>query len=1595
MPDDFEDQDQAESAPFTETETADQVVAPQTEEAPLFSQADNAASSFSFPSSVDQLIAKRQKANNVLLKQAAKLREHGQKNPVYNYNGEMVPFMPPQDAAMWYKPLGGEWEQRNKNVSFVPEQFRMADELEKQAATRQKQIPMLSDGTVLSSKSIWNKSRQMFDNITQGIAETEQLNPQTFLASPVWDSIRQAGADEDTITALQKDLWRSASSQGLIKSFNNSNKWNTSIRALVKDPSTRSFLSDPEILNRLQDPTFKGTSRGYNLLSVIKAKSQAMQDPDIANMFLDLQKSDDPNDKKFLSGLRQTESLPVFNSMISRYFKNVDKIKHTQEQLHNDLEGYMADLKGKQADALKTALGSLIDSRKINNTGELKRKIDALTSVSQEDTVDFFGQKISGMQEVVREKKLVDKIQDNELEPSKLFITPFGKIIPIRDAANLEDEDILHRFGDTKLKAKLPGRYVKIDANKFKDMQGNVVYFQGEGVDPKTNAPIAMPSAIVSGNYQYVLRSQLKNAGITEEQLESEDPIEIGPGKLHFFGKQALPYKPMGMSAEDFMKLPEGQRFVEAKWSLKNADSRFENLRNMSERWTVLQAKPDVPSYIGGAIDGIKQQIARSMLSVPTAIAGTLNSLANLTSVVIHDRITGDKEKAEAYWNAAMGDQENDMADKYLGAFSKSGERAREAQEYLSRDYSWLVGKPISPESTTSYRITRIGGEMVGDLIGMVLSLRLSGLSKASDMISKYATGVTKLQKTIEAMRAAGVVSEGTALMAKLKQLSNLQTVIKMPLEFMGYTALQGETRPLEYAKQAGMGFLGGYVANTGRGFRLPFTKGKGITEELKTTEKIVEGERVQTTRWTDVPVEMRVPWYIDAAKAKAMAAAGTGMYANNVIFKTLEQAYGEGHSSAEAKQSVWKIMSDPSHLQEILPFLLFSSIGQRNYKGIPEYTGTQYPLVKWEPPVTKVYGRVIPRPSLGNRPPPEVPQPAIGGNRMRLLGYKPRQEESMEFGREPNIPGTPGAEGGGEPTRPFREPSEPQGPQPRQGFSFEGGVQEFEHPTETEPARPQTAEDRMEFGGEPRVPGTPGAEGGGEPIRPLREPPPPEPTGETPRQVFSFEGGVEAHADTEGLATRLIAGPETDAEAASIIHNLMDPAGSKNRNDKLPSNIRAQDAEAVANIQNAKPTPEQTKLATKLVKSQKRKKRVQSIEQAEPEEVKPPDQETVEKVAEEAQKDPAGMTKAIIEANQEAINSRELPKPIKTTKAEKAQARINELKERIKQKEANLRKKMTSPLGEVAERIPILADYTALGYEYAKLGYTKFGDWSAKMIADLGNDFKKYAEHVWQAVEARIHKENVDRIVADEPWEPGMKAVTAGQKYQERRWKGYQRTNRHPPKEVRPGVWDVTMQLVGVRVNERTGGSLDTYRVEADSAENAYRKAEMDYFTQTYTQSTTEVVSDINYQATNRQIIPTVSSGLEGVMRNDAMNRLYASFYNVLPHSIDKFLETGEASPTLKNAVAEAWRLQGELIGKENMPKKMPETFAKTMVELVKENRSRERMRDASEGVEVDRMTPEEREIRDERAREDREERLEEELSSTMEQFEGNGCDL
>jgi hypothetical protein len=511
-----------------------------------------------------------------------------------------------------------------------------------------------------------------------------------------------------------------------------------------------------------------------------------------------------------------------------------------------------------------------------------------------------YGIKTFGLGLMVRERETTGKVKtmiDSGLSPSDVVVDVQGKVYTGKNLEDLKKNDISMRFGDANqraIKTSKPGEWIELDADKFRDYNGEVVYPMG---------------AYESGGKMWAPRASVEKLNVSVDDLKATDPISLPRSMTDLVSDKSIPYKPYYMTGDQYMEAPEGMKFATDKKYYDLMQEYDKNRDKAIQKDLFFKNPGESPSFIGEASHAFARSIGVAGSEIGLAPVAAINSLSNLlTAGILHAQ--GDEEGSQKYIDAAKG-KHGELALPGLG---------EHIEEAINEGGFWNLDKyNANPNATGWQKAAGFGGHLAGDLVGFAGQMALLGPLGFDAAIEKAGASMGKLlgyEKQIqELMKVSGNSPE---ILALLKKQAIVTQMLRAPLEFTALAAMQGKVSPTELGEAALTGLMVGKAGTVGRGLRIPFF---GSAEE--TTVQFLETGGYKIAKGAS----KMDPWYPDWKRLGAAGMAALGMGAIDTIRKRFDG------KSWEEIQAMWK---DPEQAANMIAFAVMPMLGQKSYREIP-----------------------------------------------------------------------------------------------------------------------------------------------------------------------------------------------------------------------------------------------------------------------------------------------------------------------------------------------------------------------------------------------------------------------------------------------------------------------------------------------------------------------------------------------------------------------------------------------------------------------------------------------------------------------------------
>lgn len=849
MPDGFDSGDSFNEAPEAPQETSPFV----TDE----DQAGATALPSSYRGGLDSYVSKLERQRD------QKLAESFQ-SPVFNVNGQLSRTPPPQENAEWI-PLGGPERYRAGYMeSKVPIQTQIANQIDAK-------IPRLPDGTKLSDEHIFQNK----DSILSGIMQNEKGNSsvKSFLENPYWDQFK--GLDPEALNSFKasvyKNVYRPAAlqkqaTQGLLNEYTDIYK--TDNGKMMYDVLPQEAKS--EITNVLT-----GKSKNFKFTQGVLKGMQEKQDAinDNEDLFNQLKTSQDPDDQKVFKSLLTTHSGASFNTILNRYSTKLQKDKDYQDKNSKDIQAALGEFQSPRTDAIKDQLDTLNKQNFFKKDPSLLNKYIDQSKKSMDDIEikDADGNvlgKIPGIKNVVDERgarQEIEKLNARDISNNDILVDDNLHLYHGDQLDTFYQKHIKQDFPDSGINGK--GQYVAIPKGKLQNSMGENMVLGAPDMNDTSTLSFAYKDEL------YVRRDELNKLGVTKDDLKSDAPIMFGKDKDQYLAREATPYKPISITADQFLTdkdsqgntIYDGDRY--ATWKPVIDSVRQE--RNIAQArlkdfiGQIDNTNPTtIPKEFGKAF-------AAGALNTGAHIAANVNTIyLGLKGLAQH--ALGDTEGAIKTYNDALGDGTEltkSNADQFISeALSKS------------KDPNWINNLAKDPNATTGQKLAAWAGGLAENLTEFAV------ISKGTGSIGALGNIGTKLlggQKAIKALEAAGEASPGL-----ISAMSKMNTIAKSAIDFSLMGIMKGEVNPSQIEENLATGTLFGAGGAFGKGFT-------------------AEGLSVKS-----------LP---DLARAASVAASQAGIMGMDYFKKKFE---------GMSKEDIFKTWQDPEFLANAALTTILPSIG-------------------------------------------------------------------------------------------------------------------------------------------------------------------------------------------------------------------------------------------------------------------------------------------------------------------------------------------------------------------------------------------------------------------------------------------------------------------------------------------------------------------------------------------------------------------------------------------------------------------------------------------------------------------------------------------
>lgn len=874
----------------------------------------------SFMGGLDHLNSSYQKA-------AFKLR---QKTPTYTLDGITYKEPPSTEGRNTFIPITGETTYSGLDQdSFISNQEKMARQLESS-------LPRGPDGGLITSAHVAKNIGTIYQQLKSG--SDGDLTPQTFWDNPYWEQFQ--GLSNEALSAFKNDVAKNI--QPIIRHEAAVGNLMTGLKSLNDDPNgiAKDLWTSlaPENKGEIE-AVIRGKSRNVRtaqgIIKTIQDKVDiANSDPLVMDNFKELLNAKNngtlnKDDQQYLTSALFSHSGSAFNHVMYQYIQKNENDKQKQQDLHDFLDNELVDLKGQETDAFRIQMSELIDSKQITH-GKLSSILRE--SKSNANGVGINGSVLPSLLNPLRESQIVKGIQtmSNEHDINKLVIKSNGKVVfeEPGEMQKLINEDAVHRHGDVRTNAKIPGDLVALDRDSLIGVDGQPLHL---AVPIMMNGKkVIQPASFINGDIEYYSRAVLKKIGITQAQMEGDEKIEMPGGFEDFSVKDESLYEPVLVKAGDFMKLPEGSRLKAMKQLQIGLDQSMEAQRKFID--TQIESLP-TPEKISWMKDVVWNTAARHLeesgVGMGLAVPAIANSLANLVKGVYHS-IT-DPEKAKHEFESIMGshDEEGKPVDvNSIGGFLKTAwenpdamfgnigslkSRIRVTADYESELNGWNAKEGMT--TTQKVASALVGG--LTEAATMAAQFQIGGAAKAGEIASQFLTKFTTASKLIEGIKTVAPTTEGLFEIQKAKKsLDYANSILKAGVEMTVYGAERGDVKGNELLMNAMKGGAFGWLSTQGRGMRLP--RVPGVTEEVRIGK---DGVPEISKAFSDISR----PWYPDIAKFKAATLATSGFFGLDYVNSLYE---------GKTQQEIVDQMKDPEYIaNNLIPVLTFGMLGQKQTK--------------------------------------------------------------------------------------------------------------------------------------------------------------------------------------------------------------------------------------------------------------------------------------------------------------------------------------------------------------------------------------------------------------------------------------------------------------------------------------------------------------------------------------------------------------------------------------------------------------------------------------------------------------------------------------
>lgn len=863
------------------------------------------------------------------LRQRAKLLAEAQVRPIFQdpTTGALTPQRP-------FTPVTMDFEGRPViPPSAMPVQHRMAQSIDAE----------LSTGAPMRDMDVFAGAGKIYSTLKDSLGG--DVTPENYLNAPYWQNIKDAGASDEYINALQKTAWRAITP--IMKKDKMASFVVGQMQEAVKDPLTSGFL-DPA----LKDPVFAFSPAGAKAIQVAKEKAAFIrEDPTLAETLQSMAGDAAEGDRAaatMLNSARASKSPSALNNILGRYAARKERMAHAQNEMLEVLDTHLVGMGGVEADTVRGAIEKGIQIGQIEDRASLSRILRSLERLpigQSDEKLKVAGIALPSLRKPMLEAKVTNKIETaaEEYGLENVVVTPDLRVHQKSDLESIIKSDIHSRFGDTNPFSKTPGSHIALPADFFKDGTGKTVYLQAVTV-----GGIAVAASVIHGEMQYVPRELIKKMGLDPATLKerlTEGSYELGPGFGRFVTDKSQPYQPTYIPGTDWMKVDAGRRLDVHKAFMQGVNSTYDNYLSLTNKAAGAMEKATRPTLFGEAGKAVFRGVYDMAIAFPLAVGGGVgNSLRHLANYAISS-VQGDMKAAQEEWDAARGHKYQDEWDKAFGSFpdimKAHAERMKEMEDY--------TGMGASPDATPAMKAAAFTADLASTLFTFPAKMAFAkkvviGTQAAEKLTIGLAEKMGGWSAKLKAMCQPGeTLAQAAARSPEIKRMAEVQQkvhgILSSMVDMTALSVAEGKFSPTELGAGAATGLVFGGMQAVGRGMRSPSgiqlpigpaEEGMGRVAtrspfKIPGTQTTIYELNPSTRAFEKKTIETRdLPWYPTKNRVYASVAGGGILYGMGAVQMALE---------GKTKEEIAEYLSNPENIANIAAMAIFGLMGQKDVR--------------------------------------------------------------------------------------------------------------------------------------------------------------------------------------------------------------------------------------------------------------------------------------------------------------------------------------------------------------------------------------------------------------------------------------------------------------------------------------------------------------------------------------------------------------------------------------------------------------------------------------------------------------------------------------